>query len=137
MTDLKGDTSMYMIHRLHRRDLLQRLGASVGVLGLLAVCAPAEAAAATAAPAAAQQGGGKTLTIGEWQQVSIMNTLMTSEGGNVISGTKLALRGLLFIDGQGAPTGELATDVPSTQNGGISADGKTISYRSEERRVGK
>ena len=111
---------MYMTHRLHRRDVLQRFGASVGILGLLAACSPAQVAAA------AQQGGGKTLTIGEWQQVSIMNTLMTSEGGNVISGTKLALRGLLFIDNRGAPTGELASDVPSTQNGGISADGKTI-----------
>ena len=59
----------------------------------------------------------------------IMNTLMTSEGGNVTSGTKLALRGLLFTDEKGAPNGELATDVPSTQNGGISADGKTITYK--------
>src|SRR5438132_1951937 len=83
----------------------------------------------TAPAAAAAKPGGKTLTIGEWQQVSIMNTLMTSEGGNVISGTKLALRGLLYTDDKGAFEGELASDVPSTQNGGISADGKTITYK--------
>ena len=58
-----------------------------------------------------------------------MNTLMTSEGGNVTSGVKLALRGLLFTDEKGSPTGELAAEVPSTQNGGISADGKTITYK--------
>jgi peptide/nickel transport system substrate-binding protein len=125
---------------MHRREVLQRLGASVGILGfgLLAACAPAApaspvAAAATATPVtaapAAATSGGKTITIGEWQQVSIMNTLMTSEGGNVISGTKLALRGLLFTDATGAPAGELATDVPSTQNGGISADGRSITYK--------
>src|SRR5438132_7828848 len=83
----------------------------------------------TAPAAAAAKPGGKTLTIGEWQQVSIMNTLMTSEGGNVISGTKLALRGLLYTDDKGAFEGELASDVPSTQNGGISTDGKTITYK--------
>src|SRR6266851_9445328 len=83
----------------------------------------------TAPVAAAAKPGGKTLTIGEWQQVSIMNTLMTSEGGNVISGTKLALRGVLYTDDKGAFEAELASEVPSTQNGGISADGKTITYK--------
>src|SRR5207237_8623579 len=82
-----------------------------------------------AAAAEAASVTGKTITIGEWQQVAIMNTLMTSEGGNVTSGAKLVLRGLLFTDDKGSPTGELATDVPTTQNGGISADGKTITYK--------
>ena len=54
---------------------------------------------------------------------------MTSEGGNVISGTKLILRGLLYTDANGGPTGELAADVPTAQNGGISSDGKTITYK--------
>ena len=40
--------------------------------------------------------------MGKWQEIPIMNTLMTSEGGNVVSGTKLALRGLLFTDEKGA-----------------------------------
>jgi peptide/nickel transport system substrate-binding protein len=91
--------------------------------------AAAPATKPTTAAAAPAKPGGKTITIGEWQQVSIMNTLMTSEGGNVISGTKLALRGLLYTDEKGAFEGELASDVPSTQNGGISADGKTITYK--------
>ncbi len=112
--------------RVHRRTLLGRLAATFGVVGVGLL-----GAASTAAPAAAaaQSAGTKNITIGEWQPVSILNTLMTSEGGNVISGTKLALRGLLFTDENGAPAPELATDVPTPDNGGISADGKTITYK--------
>jgi len=67
--------------------------------------------------------------MGMWQEIPILNTLMTAEGGNVVSGTKLTLRGLLFTDDKGAFEGELAEQVPSVQNGGISADGKTITYK--------
>jgi peptide/nickel transport system substrate-binding protein len=158
-------------HRLRRREVLQRLAAGLGVVGLgvLGACGPAPtpapaaatsapppaptaapaakpttapAAAATSAPPAATTApaakptaapagkpGGKTITIGEWQEVSILNTLMTAEGGNVISGTKLALRGLLYTDEKGDFEGELAEQVPSISNGGISADGKTITYK--------
>jgi peptide/nickel transport system substrate-binding protein len=123
--------------RLHRRTVLGQLAAAFGVVGVGLLGAASASASATAAPAsktsassaAAQSGGTKIITIGEWQPVSIMNTLMTSEGGNVISGTKLALRGLLFTDENGAPAPELATDVPTLQNGGISSDGKTITYK--------
>src|SRR5690349_18784093 len=124
------------IRRLHRRTLLGRMAASVAAVGVGLLGAASTTASAiagplsktTAAPALAQGSGGKIITIGEWQPVSIMNTLMTSEGGNVISGTKLALRGLLFTDENGAPAPELAAAVPSLDNGGISADGMTITY---------
>src|SRR6266568_2314215 len=123
--------------RMHRRTVVGQLAATfgavgVGLLGAASASVPALAAPATkttASSAAAQSAGAKIITIGEWQPVSIMNTLMTSEGGNVISGTKLALRGLLYTDDKGVFEGELAADVPSTQNGGISADGTTITYK--------
>lgn len=138
--------------RLSRRDCLRLLGSGLG-LGLLSACTPspppaqpttpparptatpgtATPAAPTTAPAvqptAAAKTSPKTITLGEWQPVSILNTLMTSETGNVLSGTKLALRGLLFTDEQGAFEGELAEQVPSLQNGGISANGKAITYK--------
>jgi peptide/nickel transport system substrate-binding protein len=105
----------------------------------LAESKPAEAAKpaapATSAPAAqptaagAAKPGGKTLIMGMWQEMPILNTLMTAEGGNVVSGTKLTLRGLLFTDEKGSFEGELAEQVPSTQNGGISADGKSVTYK--------
>ncbi len=92
--------------------------------------APQPTAAPAAKPAAAPaKPGGKTLTMGQWQEMSILNTLMTSEGGNVVSGTKLTLRGLLFTDDKGGFEGELAEQVPTPQNGGISTDGKTITYK--------
>jgi peptide/nickel transport system substrate-binding protein len=122
--------------RLHRRTLLGQLAATfgavgIGLLGAASTSAPVLAATAsrTSALRTTAQSGAKIITIGEWQPVSIMNTLMTSEGGNVISGTKLALRGLLTTDEGGAPAPELASDVPTLQNGGISADGKTITYK--------
>src|SRR5262249_21228033 len=98
---------------LHRRTLLGQVAATFGAVGIGLL----STSVAVAAPRVAQTAGAKTITIGEWQPVSIMNTLMTSEGGNVISGTKLALRGLLFTDENGAPAPELATDVPSLDNG--------------------
>ena len=69
------------------------------------------------------------MVMGMWQEMPILNTLMTAEGGNVVSGTKLTLRGLLFTDDKGAFEGEAAEQVPTVQNGGISADGKTITYK--------
>jgi hypothetical protein len=69
------------------------------------------------------------MLMGMWQEMPILNTLMTAEGGNVVSGTKLTLRGLLFTDDKGAFEGELAEQVPSIQNGGISADGKNVTFK--------
>ena len=86
-------------------------------------------AAPAAKPAAAAKAGDKTLTMGMWQPVPILNTLMTAETGNVLSSTRLVLRGLLTVDEKANTVGELASEVPSLQNGGISADGKTITYK--------
>jgi peptide/nickel transport system substrate-binding protein len=115
--------------RLHRRTVLGHMAATFGVVGVGLLSASSAVASPASKPVAAAAQTAKTLTIGEWQPVSIMNTLMTSEGGNVISGTKLALRGLLTTDENGAPAPELATDVPSLGNGGISSDGRTITYK--------
>ncbi|HYU19103.1 MAG TPA: peptide ABC transporter substrate-binding protein [Chloroflexota bacterium] len=91
---------------------------------------PAAAAQPTATPAAKPAAtGGKTITMGMWQPVPTLNTLMTAETGNVLSSSRLVLRGLLFVDEQANTIGELAAEVPSLQNGGISADGKTITYK--------
>jgi len=90
---------------------------------------PAADAKPTTAPAAAAKPGGNTLVMGMWQEIPILNTLMTAEGGNVTSGTKLVLRGLLFTDEKGSFEGEAAEQVPTTQNGGISPDGKAITYK--------
>jgi peptide/nickel transport system substrate-binding protein len=52
--------------------------------------------------------------------------------GLALSAAKLVQRGLLFYDENDEFTGELALDVPSLTNGGISADGKSITYSLRE-----
>src|SRR5690348_12925925 len=87
---MRSNSGLIATRRLHRRTLLGRLAATFGVVGvgvLTAAGAPATAFASNpiASRTTAQGAATKIITIGEWQPVSIMNTLMTSEGGNVIS----------------------------------------------------
>ena len=83
---------------------------------------------ASRAPVAAAQAGEKTITMGMWQPIPTLNTLMTAETGNVVSGSRLVLRGLLFLDEEANPVGDLATEVPTLENGGVSSDGQTITF---------
>jgi peptide/nickel transport system substrate-binding protein len=113
---------------LSRRALLRRgIGAGVGFMGLrLSHNAPLAMPEMSAA--AASQTDGKSITMGMWQPVPTLNTLMTAETGNVVSASRLVLRGLLFLDEEANLIGDLATDLPSTENGGVSSDGKTITF---------
>jgi peptide/nickel transport system substrate-binding protein len=78
--------------------------------------------------AIAQAQAPKTVIIGMHQALEFLNVLYT-QGGNSLSAAKLAQRGLLFLDADSNWIGELALEVPSVANGGVSADGKTITYR--------
>jgi peptide/nickel transport system substrate-binding protein len=113
--------SITSMAELSRRSLL-KVGAGAG-LGLAALQKPGSAPA----PAAAAQAE-KTITMGMWQPVPTLNTLMTAETGNVVSASRLVLRGLLFFDAEANTIGDLAAEVPSLENGGISSDGMTITY---------
>src|SRR5262249_47047261 len=79
--------------------------------------------------AAPARTAGKIVTMGMWQTVPTLNTLMTSEGGNVTSSSRLVLRGLLFFDEQANFVGDLAQEGPSLQNGGVSSDGKRVPFK--------
>lgn len=70
----------------------------------------------------------KTVIIGMSEEVEFTNVMYT-QGGNSLMAAKLAQRGLLFLDKDSNWTGELAVEVPSTDNGGIADDGKKITYR--------
>ena len=105
---------------LSRRALLKSgAGAGLGFAGFQR---------ASRASVTAAQAGDKTITMGMWQPIPTLNTLMTAETGNVVSGSRLVLRGLLFLDEEANPVGDLATEVPSLENGGVSSDGKTITF---------
>src|SRR5690349_16627619 len=117
--------------QITRRAFLTRSAvAGLGVGTLLTVGANTSSPVwARSAPAVPRRQSGKTITMGMWQLVPTLNTLMTPETGNVLSASRLVLRGLLFLDDQANPVGELAQEVPSAQNGGVSSDGKTITFK--------
>src|SRR5919201_2715100 len=138
---------------LTRRQLLTRV--SVGLTGamfpsLLAGCGPSAAPSAPAAqptqpggaakPApttagqaapAAQTGGGAaatTLKILMWQGPTIINNHLSSGTKDSIA-SRLCCEPLLTVDANGKFSPVLAAEVPSKENNGVSADGKTITYK--------
>jgi peptide/nickel transport system substrate-binding protein len=69
-----------------------------------------------------------SVVIGMHEDIEFLNVLYT-QGGNSLSSSKLAQRGLLFTDAEANWIGELATEVPTQENGGVSEDGLTITYK--------
>jgi peptide/nickel transport system substrate-binding protein len=68
-----------------------------------------------------------SVVIGMHEDIEFLNVLYT-QGGNSLSSSKLAQRGLLFTDADANWIGELAAEVPTLENGGVSEDGLTITY---------
>ena len=68
-----------------------------------------------------------TVIIGMSEALEFLNVIYT-QGGNSLSASKLAQRGLLFLDGDSNWVGELAKEVPSLANGGVSEDGKQLRF---------
>src|SRR5438067_3960107 len=134
--------------RLSRRDAL-RIGlvfAASASAGLAAACGgaqptapakPAEApkAAAPAAPAASpgaapagQRGAGGTLKILMWQGPTIVNPHL-SQGTKDYIASRLVNEPLLTVNGEGTISPVLAAEVPPKEHGGLSRDGKTVTYK--------
>ncbi|HEY3109098.1 MAG TPA: peptide ABC transporter substrate-binding protein [Chloroflexota bacterium] len=134
--------------RLGRRCLVVGLAAA----GALAACSPATpptpttapkpadkpaaaapAGAATrpaAAPAASagKRGGGGTLKLLYWQAPTIVNPHL-AVGTKDNHAARICLEPLITIDAKGQISPVLAAEVPSRQNGGLSEDGKTVTYK--------
>ena len=135
---------------LTRRKLLGTLaaGLSGGALAsLLAACGPAApapapavpttapaAGAPTTAPAAAApaatggRGSGGSLRVLMWQGPTILNQHL-SQGTKDSIAARFSLEPLLSVSGDGKFTPVLAAEVPSKDNGGLGADGKTVTYK--------
>lgn len=95
--------------------------------------APAATSAATTAPTTASTGAagtpqkGGTVTMAIWQEPEHLNWELGTQ--TVLSDiADFWAEGLLSTNEKGQFFPVLATEVPSTSNGGISADGKTITY---------
>jgi peptide/nickel transport system substrate-binding protein len=112
-------------------------GRFVILIVLLTACAPVAPPAGTGAqatqvrspaPASGAPRHGGTIRVGISQEPILLNPLLGSQTiGLVVGGTML--EGLL----QGAPDGtyhpQLAEEIPTQQNGGVSADGRTITWK--------
>ncbi|MBI3153400.1 MAG: peptide ABC transporter substrate-binding protein [Chloroflexi bacterium] len=133
-----------------KRNLSVLLSLLVLASIVLAACAPAateapateapsatEAPVATEAPAACQPAGtepiafpdgGKTVT-GAWDQEPDSIVPYFTQMSYAIWITQLTLAGLGEWDDQGNFVPELAVEVPTADNGGVSADGLTITWK--------
>jgi peptide/nickel transport system substrate-binding protein len=94
-----------------------------------ATTAPAAAAAPTAAPTVASKpGAGGTLSILMWQGPTIANGHL-SQGTKDYVAARFCCEPLLTVSADGVFTPVLAAEVPSMANGGLAADGKTVTYK--------
>jgi peptide/nickel transport system substrate-binding protein len=102
--------------------------ATVSAAGPTSV-AQAANAAPTVAPAATTAGpAGGTLTVLMWQGPTIANGHL-SQGTKDYVAARYCCEPLLTVSADGVFTPVLATEVPSTANGGLSPDGKTVTYK--------
>ena len=129
-----------------RRAVLRRARALAGA-ALLAACgpqgpqgpagtesggagqpAPAGARPAQGAQPAGQPRPGGTLRIAVYQEPTVLNPYMNSQtvGSEVFD---QLFQGLILVDPDGNYVPWLATEVPGVQNGGVSADGKTVTFK--------
>ncbi len=83
--------------------------------------------APTAAPTVVPKSGG-TITMAVWQEPENLNVELVSQTV-AFHIADLFEQGLLNVNEKGQWFPVLATEVPTTANGGISADGKTITYK--------
>jgi peptide/nickel transport system substrate-binding protein len=105
--------------------------------------APAEAAAeepaeapAEAAPAAAEEGSftrgqGDTLNLLWWQAPTILNAHL-SQGTKDFIASRLMIEPLAALGPEGLPVPVLAAEIPTVENGGVSADLKEVTWKLKE-----
>jgi len=117
--------------RLSRRGFVQRL-ATLGVAAPLAQLLLADAGLAQAsAPwtyAPTRRGGGGALKLLMWQGPTLLNPHFATGTKDAI-GSRPFYEPLVAWDGEGAMVPVLAAELPSRANGGLSADGRTVTWK--------
>ena len=110
--------------------MLQRFLSIIFILQLLVVFAGCSSSPAAPNPPPKQlkaQTGGR-IVIGSLYEPSTLNPL-TAELVSAQEVASLIFSGLVFMDDQGAWKPDIANEVPTIQNGGVSSDGKVVTYR--------
>src|ERR671932_817578 len=90
--------------------------------------APTVAPTAAAKPAAGGRGQGGTLKILYWQAPTILNTHL-AQGTKDYDAGRLVLEPLASSGPDGKPVPNLAAEIPTLDNGGISKDQKQITWK--------
>src|SRR5919202_4110099 len=118
-----------------RRSVLRQGGAALSSLALAACGTQMQGSnRPTPAPAgqnAQTQGSAKpggTLKMALWQEPTHLNKHMNSQTVGTLVARQIFSH-LIDVDETGNYTPMLAMEVPTTQNGGVSADGKTVTYK--------
>jgi peptide/nickel transport system substrate-binding protein len=90
--------------------------------------APAQAAQPKPAAAGAKRGGGGVVKLLYWQAPTIVNPHL-AVGTKDTHASRICCEPLMTFDEAGKLAPVLAAEVPSKQNGGLSEDGKTVTYK--------
>jgi peptide/nickel transport system substrate-binding protein len=116
---------------LPRRTLLKRL-AALGVAPPLASVLLTDAGVAQPAPAFAYKptkaGGGGLLKLLFWQAPTLLNPHF-STGTKDTAGSNVFYESLVNIDDDGELRPTLAAELPSRANGGVAADGRSVTWK--------
>ena len=126
--DVHRVITLGMSGRLSRRELVARLWAlglsASAIAGTLAGTGMRTARAATPT----RRGAGGALKLLYWQAPTIVNPHL-AQGTKDFHASRVCLEPLLTVNAAGVFTPVLAAEVPSRANGGVAADGKSVTYK--------
>ena len=126
--DVHQVVTLGMTGRLSRREVIARLA----MLGLSSTALASALAGAglqpTRAATAGRRGDNGVLKLLYWQAPTIVNPHL-SQGVKDVHASRLCLEPLLTVSAAGVFTPVLAAEVPSRANGGLSTDGKSVTYK--------
>ncbi len=129
--DLRGLVADVRRGRLSRRSFVQRmvaLGLSAPMAGMMLAHGRRPAAAtADAGYKPTKAGGGGPLKLLFWQGPTLLNGHF-STGTKDVEGSRIFYEPLAGWDSDGNLVPVLATAIPSVENGGLAADGKSVTW---------
>jgi peptide/nickel transport system substrate-binding protein len=114
--------------RLTRRQAITHLAAlglsAGGIASVLSAATPRPARAA----AAGRRGASGVVKLLYWEAPTIVNPHL-SQGTKDFHASRVCMEPLLTVNAAGVFTPVLAAEVPSRANGGVAADGKSVTYK--------